>query len=175
MVKVFPADSDEHFQLVRDLTRKYIAWDVSRTAELGLDPNVLMEFQYAQGGERLPGDFSPPEGCLLLATFDGNAAGCGAFHKLAPSVCEMKRVYVRPEFRGRGIGRDLATHLVSTARKAGYASMRLETVTFMDTAIALYESLGFHRIDPYYEIPTSFLPITVFMELDLHAPGLSAA
>lgn len=169
MLEILTAETEEHFQLVRELTREYIAWDVSRTTELGLDPRVLLSFQYAHGEESLPGDYSPPEGCLLLATFDADAAGCGAFHKLTPDTCEMKRVYVRPQFRGHGIGRQLATDLLSRARKAGYAQMFLETVTFMDAAITLYESLGFRRCDPYYEIPASFLPITVFMELDLDA------
>jgi ribosomal protein S18 acetylase RimI-like enzyme len=168
MLEIFPAHTDQHFRLVRKLTREYIAWDVSRTAELGLDPKVLMDFQYAQGEEAIPGDYSPPEGCLLLATFDKRTAGCGAFHKLEAEVCEMKRVYVRPDFRGHSIGRRLATALIATAKEAGYDRMRLETVTFMDAAIALYQSLGFHRREPYYQIPSSFLPITVFMELDLH-------
>jgi ribosomal protein S18 acetylase RimI-like enzyme len=166
-VQIFPAQTDEHFRLVRELTREYIAWDVSRTAALGLDPIVLMDFQYGQGEETFPGDYSPPEGCLLLATFMANTAGCGAFHKLEPRVCEMKRVYVRPDFRGHGLGRQLATALIATATEAGYATMRLETVTFMDAAITLYETLGFRRRDPYYQIPSTFLPITVFMELAL--------
>ena len=168
MVNIFPAETEDHFQSVRELIREYISWDVSRTSALGLDASILLEFQYSQGEEALPGHYSPPEGCLLLATFDDRSAGCGAFHKLEDRVCEMKRVYVRPEFRGHGIGRQLAQALIARATGAGYASMRLETVTFMDAAISLYESLGFRRRDPYYEIPESFLPITVFMELDLH-------
>ena len=166
-MEIFPAHNDEHFRLVRELTREYIAWDVSRTSALGLDPSVLMEFQYDQGEETFPGDYSPPEGCLLLATFKTNTAGCGAFHKLEPGVCEMKRVYVRPDFRGPGIGLRLASALIANAKDVDYATMRLETVTFMDAAILLYESLGFRRRDPYYQIPDSFLPITVFMELAL--------
>lgn len=174
MVKVFRASTNEHFQLVRVLTREYIAWDVERTKELGLDPDVLLEFQYAQGEEPLPGDYAPPEGCLLLATVDKSAAGCGAFHKLETKVCEMKRLYVRPMFRRYGIGRQLSEALITRARGVGYDWMRLETVTFMDAAIGLYESLGFRRCDPYCEIPASFLRITVFMELELRTPRSSA-
>jgi ribosomal protein S18 acetylase RimI-like enzyme len=170
MVKVFPASTNEHFQLVRDLICEYIAFDISRTKELGLDPDLLLEFQYAQGEEPLPGDFAPPQGSLLLTTVDATAAGCGAFHKLETRVCEMKRLYVRPKYRGYGIGRKLTEALVERAVKAGYDLMKLETVTFMEAAINLYQSMGFRRCDPYYEIPASFLPITVFMELELRQP-----
>jgi len=175
MVEIFPAETEEHFQQIRELIAAYIAWDVSRTAELGLDPEELMRFQYGQGLLDLPGDFAPPRGRLLLATNDAIVVGCGALHPLSSDVCEMKRVYVRPQFRGMGIGRLLASALLANAREAGYARMCLETVTFMDTAIALYESLGFRRCDPYYQIPASFRPITVFMEIDLRHPGYPAA
>ena len=166
-MNIFPAETDEHYQQVRGLTAEYIAWDVSRTTELGLDPDELLRFQYNDGREALPGEYAPPTGCLLLATHDAKVAGCGAFHKLTPEACEMKRVYVRPEFRGLGLGRLLATTLIANATDVGYIQMRLETVTFMGTAISLYESLGFHACNPYYVIPESFRPITVFMELDL--------
>jgi len=170
MVNILPAETDEQFQYVRELIAEYVAWDISRTTELGLDATELMDFQYGQGHDAIPGDFAPPAGCLLLATHDGNVAGCGAFHMLEPSICEMKRVYVRPQFRGLGIGRRLASTLISTAADAGYSLMRLETVTFMEGAISLYEFLGFRTCDPYYVIPVAFRPITVFMELDLRKP-----
>ena len=175
MLEVFPAETDTHFQHVRELIAEYVAWDSSRTSELGLDVNELLAFQYRQGDESIPGDFTPPEGCLLLATHDGKVAGCGAVHKLTSDICEMKRVYVRPEFRGLGIGRQLASILIATAREAGYRLMRLETVTFMEGAISLYTSLGFHTCEAYYVIPESFRQITVFMELDLQEPERSAA
>ncbi len=170
MVKIIPAETDAHFQHVRDLIAEYVAWDSSRTTELGLDITELMAFQYGQGHETVPGDFAPPTGCLLLATHDGSVAGCGAFHRLQPSICEMKRVYVRPHFRRLGIGRQLASTLISTATDAGYSLMRLETVTFMEGAISLYTSLGFRPCEPYYVVPVAFRPITVFMELDLPKP-----
>ena len=83
----------------------------------------------------------------------------------------MKRLYVRPPYRRYGIGRSLVKFLISRASEAGYERMKLETVTFMDSAIALNKSMGFHFCDPHYEIPASFLPITVFMDLNLHLSG----
>ncbi len=175
MLNIFPAETDSHYQHVRELIAEYIAWDSSRTRELGLDVNELLHFQYSQGHESIPGDYIAPAGALLLATYDAKVAGCGAVHKLTSEVCEMKRVYVRPQFRGLGIGRQLASTLIATAREAGYRLMRLETTTFMEGAISLYTSLGFHTCDAYYLIPQSFRQITVFMELDLRGPELSAA
>ena len=174
MLEIFPAETKADYQHVRELIAEYIAWDSSRTSELGLDVNELLAFQYSQGSESIPGDYIPPEGCLLLATHDAKIAGCGAVHKLASDICEMKRVYVRPQFRGLGIGRQLASTLIATATEAGYRLMRLETVTFMEGAISLYTSLGFHTRDAYYVIPENFRQITVFMELDLQEPGRSA-
>jgi ribosomal protein S18 acetylase RimI-like enzyme len=113
----------------------------------------------------LPGKYGPPDGVLLLATIDDQPAGCAGMHKLDDAVCEMKRLYVRPEFRGAGLGRQLASRIVSAARVIGYRKMRLDTIEGrMDRAIALYERLGFTRIDPYRADP---IPRTLYMELEL--------
>ena len=113
----------------------------------------------------LPGDYSPPHGKLLLAEFEGELAGCVALHKLENEICEMKRLYLRPQFRGKGLGRDLATRIITEARDLGYSRLRLDTVeSAMQDAVAMYLKLGFRKIDPYCENP---MPSALYMELVL--------
>lgn len=113
----------------------------------------------------LPGDYAPPQGRLLLAEYEGQLAGCVALHKLDPKVCEMKRLYLRPEFRGKRIGLALAERLMSEARQIGYHKMRLDTVEpVMKDAVALYRKLGFKEVAPYRPNPIAGAR---YMELEL--------
>src|SRR2546430_6444203 len=113
----------------------------------------------------LPGMYAPPKGRLLLATFDQANAGCAALHPLEGDVCEMKRLYVRSQFRGSGLGQRLAETAIAEARAIGYRTMRLDTIVGkMDHAIALYHGLGFRAIDPYRPNP---IPGALYMELTL--------
>lgn len=102
----------------------------------------------------LPGDYAPPEGRLLLALYTGQMAGCVAVHKLSAEICEMKRLYLRPQFRGKGLGRALADRIISEAREIGYRRMRLDTVEpVMKDAVAMYRKIGFREIAPYCANP----------------------
>jgi GNAT superfamily N-acetyltransferase len=155
MTKVLQADTATEIEDARKLFREYEAW-------LGLD----LCFQGFEAElAALPGKYAPPEGRLLLAYADDKLAGCIAMRKLEDGVCEMKRLFVRDEFRGARIGVALIEELISDARGIGYEKMRLDTFPpKMGKAARLYKSHGFVQIPPYYENPH---PGVLFMELNL--------
>jgi ribosomal protein S18 acetylase RimI-like enzyme len=112
----------------------------------------------------LPGKYARPGGVVLIARDDADAAGAVAYRMVEPGVAEMKRLYVRPAFRGRDIGRELANELIEDARTRGYRTMLLDTLASMSSARALYRDLGFVAVAPYYDNP---LPGVAYMALEL--------
>ncbi len=108
--------------------------------------------------------YAPPSGCLILAQSGDGPIGCGAIRRLSDDACEMKRLYLRPQARGTGLGRVLAERLLTRAKALGYGRMHLDTLADMLPASNLYRSLGFHETAPYYDNP---LPGVVYMECDL--------
>lgn len=155
MITFAQAESPEEIEEARVLFVEY-------QAALGID---LCFQSFDAELEGLPGAYALPDGRLLLARSDSEIAGCIALRRLDDETCEMKRLFVRPQFRGSGAGRLLAQQLIAEARVVGYRRMRLDTLTgVMDRAIALYRELGFTEIEPYYHNPYSG---TLFMELDL--------
>jgi len=153
-MQLVPAHTTEHLPAVRGLFVEY-----AEAIEVDLD------FQGFDGElAELPGRYAPPTGRLFLALEAGRAAGCVALRKLDVGVCEMKRLYVRPLFRRRGLGRQLAHAAIASARETGYVRMLLDTLGSMEAALALYERLGFQRIAAYYDNPVDD---AVYMELTL--------
>jgi putative acetyltransferase len=141
-------------EVVRTLFNEY-------AASLGFD---LCFQDFDRELRELPGDYAPPDGCLLLARDGDKAQGCVALRKIDMQTCEMKRLFVRPEARGRKLGRKLAGAVIAEARRIGYLRMRLDTIPSMSEAVALYRTLGFKETAPYRHNPISG---AIFMELEL--------
>jgi len=150
-----PAESSAQIAQVRELFLEY-----------GKSLGFSLCFQnFDKELAELPGDYAPPEGRLLLAECEGELAGCVALHKFEPKICEMKRLYLRPQFRGKGWGRILAEAVIAEARNVGYEHMRLDTVEpAMKDAVGMYRRLGFREITPYRVNPMAG---TLYMELKL--------
>lgn len=153
-VRIRPAAIPEDLAQVRALLREY---------EVELDVDLCFQgFEQEMAG--LPGDYAPPQGALLVAEVEGAIAGCVALRPLAAGTCEMKRLYARPAFRGRRVGRALAEAAIAEARRIGYRAMRLDTLPVMSEAQGLYARLGFVDIAPYRDNP---VPGARYLELDL--------
>jgi putative acetyltransferase len=155
MTEIFQAETAEQIEDVRAIFREYEAW-------LGLD----LCFQgFEDELQNLPGRYAQPDGRLFLASVDEKLAGCIALRKLEDDICEMKRLYLRDEFRGVGLGNTMIERLIEEVRVIGYKKMRLDTYPpKMGKAVKLYESHGFTVISPYYENPHEGV---LFMELVL--------
>ncbi len=155
MLTIVQATEAQGIERVQRLFREY-------NATIGID----LEFQgFDHELVNLPGRYAPPDGRLLLALRGHEPIGCVALRAIEPGVAELKRLYVKPAFRGRGIGRLLVERTIAEATAAGYHTLRLDTLPAMERARALYEAIGFHQIPAY----SSFSPVpgTMFYELDL--------
>ena len=154
MVTIHTADNTTALDEIRDLFREYEAF-------LKVDL-CFQAFEQELAG--LPGRYAPPGGDLLIARKGDRAAGCVALRDIGFPVCEMKRLYVRPEFRRQGLGRMLCERIIDRAKAVGYRKMRLDTLDKLEQAVQLYQSLGFVETSAYYLNP---LPGVVYCELDL--------
>lgn len=149
------AESQEDIAAARELFLEYAHWLGFSLCFQGFDQELAT----------LPGKYASPAGRLLLARCDGELAGCGALRPLQASICEMKRLYVRPGLRGRRLGLALAERLIADAKGIGYDFMRLDTVpSKMGDANRMYRRLGFYEIPSYYHNPQ---PEVSYLELRL--------
>jgi len=161
LIEIIQPHNDSDIQSVKELFLEYASW-------LGFDL-CFQGFDEELAG--LPGKYSPENGGrLYLLKDDGKTAACIALRKIEDGICEMKRLYVKPEFRGKHYGILLANKVIDEAKELGYKRMRLDTIgSKMKSAMALYKSLGFYEIEAYYYNPQ---PGVNYMELDLETPPL---
>ena len=154
MLTILQAETGKNLELTRDIFKKYAA---SLDFDLGFQ-------DFEEELSDLPGQYASPLGRLLVAMYGDRHAGCIGLRKISHGICEMKRLYVKPQYRGLGIGRALAETVIEEARQIKYARMRLDTVPSMEKARVLYVSLGFKKIRPYRYNP---IQGSEFMELSI--------
>jgi GNAT superfamily N-acetyltransferase len=155
-MQIVRVESASQLAQVRELFEEY--W-----ASFGFTP-CFQNFGAEVAG--LPGDYAPPGGRLALAMIEGQAAGCVALRQFDAGRCEAKRLFVRPQVRNRGVGRQLLDWVIAEARAAGYREMVGDTMPVMEKALEMYDRLGFERTEPYSDHPT---PGAIFLRLKLRA------
>jgi GNAT superfamily N-acetyltransferase len=167
VLSIFQAAKGEDDPMVRELLGEYLAWAISMVnREFGVDFDL--EAMLEQDMVELD-KYLPPHGRLLLAEFEGHVAGVACMRRIGLDTGEIKRMYVRPQFRRKGIGRALAERLIQESRGIGYPRLRLDSPRSWKPSHALYHAMGFREIEPYpeSEIPAEFQEHWIFMELPL--------
>ena len=160
-IELVLVETPEQIEHIRTLFREYYDWVQDFTG-------ISLNFQSHQAElAGLPGYYGPPEGCLVLVMDAEQPAGCAALRPLEPGVCEIKRMFIRPEYQGRGLGRLLGKRIIFEARHLGYSLVRLDTADVLTPAQRLYESLGFRRSQPYYSPPPEIAHRILFYEMPL--------
>lgn len=173
MINIHQAKIDEDRLLIRELFQEYLEWANTRcNKEYGINFDIKSMLEQDMTKLEI---FLPPYGRLLLAIEGARAPGIACMRKIRKDIGEIKRMYVRPGFRGRGIGRALLEALIVEAQEIGYLTVRLDSTRFMEAAHSLYRSVGFREIEAYTEseIPPEFKQHWVFMEKQLQG-GFSA-
>ncbi len=166
MLKIYPVETDEGLGQVRELFIEFSELLGEVLGEYANQPWFGPHWKYlAEEADSLPGSYVGPEGCLLLAEYKGETAGCIALTKLSDGVSELKRLYVRLGFRRMGVGRSLVKAVIAKGQQAGYHRIRLSTNYLLSEAVCLYNSCGFEVIDHYEELPKDIKEIIVSMEL----------
>ena len=157
MLKIYQVKTHDDIEVTRSILGEYLS---SRESDDSIFPKELQAFR-KQIAE-LPAEFAETRGCLLLAEYGEQSVGCVGLREIGDGICEMKRLYVKPQFRGQGIGKTLAKKVIEKAKEIGYACMRIDT--FNEAAKTLFVSLGFYKIEPYRYNPIEGVE---FMELKL--------
>jgi putative acetyltransferase len=167
-IQIIEATTFQQLDDVRHLVRSFVDWHKARHQQ---DIDLIDEYFDPAVFEAelvgLPGKYAPPEGRLLLALYDGKIAGCVALRKIDDHNCEMKRMFVYAQYHGKKIGQALAAAIIDEGRKIGYTCMKLDTSIRQVEAIGLYQTMGFRKTWPYYDVPKKLIDWLVFMELKL--------
>lgn len=170
MIEIVPADTEARIQSAITLSQEYVTWMV---AAIGAHYPALdlaeftSEHDYDDLRQKFPGEHVPPYGRLYIALSDNQPGGVIALGRLSDTVCEMRTLYVRPAFRGIGMGKRLVDTVLEDARQIGYTHMRLDTLGFMEDALRMYRAIGFRDIAPYRDVSDSLRQYIRFLELDL--------
>lgn len=168
MIEISPATTSEQLDQVRSLIRAFVTWHRERHQEdLELIDSYFDTKAFEEELAHLQDKYSPPDGQLLLALYGEQPVGCVALRRIDAQTCEMKRMFVDPQFHGKGVGRALAEAILREARALGYSLMRLDTSIRQIEAQTLYQRLGFKQIEPYYPLSDDLRNWLVFMELRL--------
>jgi ribosomal protein S18 acetylase RimI-like enzyme len=170
MIDVVSAQTGETLEHFIALAQEYVTWmsaEFRRHYPEADSNEIVSAHDYDDIRKKFPGEHVPPDGCLLLAMNDKQACGCVAIGRLTGTICEMRTLFVRPAFRGMGVGRMLVEASLDAGRKFGYRCMRLDTLAFLESALMLYRSVGFHDIKPYRDISAPLKPYIRFLERDL--------
>jgi len=166
-MEIHAISSRPDFEEAHALINAMGKWDAEQSRKFGVPDVELMEYIYGHTVETLMEKFSQRGAAFFLARVDKDVAGCAGYSKSDDGVAELQKMYVRAEARGKGVAKGLMTACLDRMRADGYARVRLETVTFMTDAIALYEAFGFTRSGPFRAVPVCLQPITIFMERKL--------
>lgn len=165
MLNIYPVKTGKDVEIAKYLQIEYIDFLKEKFAEYSNEPWFAPDIaRLEQEVGDLPGPYCRPDGCLLLAKTKDKIAGCVSLKSLDKSISEMKRLYIKPESRGLGIGRQLTEAVIEQAAESGYTCIRLLSYQRMQEAINLYKSLGFYEIDPFNDDP---IEDVIFMELKL--------
>lgn len=170
MIEIVAAQAGEPLEHVIKLSHEYVTWMIGEIKQQYPELDIAeftSEHDYDDIRKKFPGEHVPPDGCLLVAMKDDEAAGCIALGRLSETVCEMRTLFVRPAYRGAGVGRKLVEASLDAAREFGYDTIRLDTLGFMTSALTLYRSYGFDDIAPYRDISDSLKQYICFLERKL--------
>ena len=170
MVEIVSAQTGEALEHLITLSQEYVTWMTGEIREHypALDiREFTSEHAYDDIRKKFPGEHIPPDGCLLIARHEEVVCGCIALGRLTEDIGEVRTLYVRPAFRGLGVGKKLVEALLDEAHKFGYSALRLDTLGFMESALGLYRGLGFYDIEPYLDMSQSLKQYIHFLERKL--------